>query len=199
MVNYYFSGFRKRAVAKRYGISATSVRNWVSRYIYYGIQGLSPRDKKAKRYSIELKLKAVKMVCDEGLSLGRVVLKLGLSSMSFLWLWVNKYRKYGTEGFIKEMKGIKNMKDMKDMEYTKVMEESKYKNNNKNKKETETECKSKTGTKTETKRKTESAVSNKSDESKSKGELIKELEYLRAQVAFLKKLEALTQIRTKKK
>ncbi|USG65312.1 transposase [Brevibacillus ruminantium] len=57
-----------------------------------------------KKYSVEFKLKAVKMYVEDGMGYNRVTQELNLSSSSYIRRWVKNFREYGLEG-LEERRG----------------------------------------------------------------------------------------------
>ena len=60
--------------------------------------------RKNRNYSIEIKLKAVKMYLEEGLSSSKIAKLLDLSSKNRVLLWSKRYEEFGMEG-LKERRG----------------------------------------------------------------------------------------------
>lgn len=60
--------------------------------------------RKNKNYSIEIKLKAVKMYLEEGLSSLQIAKLLDLSSKNRVLLWSKRYKEFGIDG-LKERRG----------------------------------------------------------------------------------------------
>ncbi|GAA0067951.1 hypothetical protein UT300002_27340 [Clostridium perfringens] len=60
--------------------------------------------RKNRNYSIEIKLKAVKMYLEEGLSSSKIAKLLDLSSKNRVPLWSKRYEEFGIEG-LKERRG----------------------------------------------------------------------------------------------
>ncbi len=75
-----------KSVARMYGISPCTVRKWAYAYREHGISILTG---KKGRYSAELKLTVVKEVVDDCFSVCN---------------WLEKYRKYGEDAFIRKNK-----------------------------------------------------------------------------------------------
>ena len=112
VVRRYLSGFSKVCVAAEFGISQTTVKNWVEIYRLHGERGLDKR-LIGKKYPLTFKLSAVKMVREEGVSMRQTAWRLGLSSTCPLWKWLDKYDKYGIEGLIPKQKRIEPMATVK--------------------------------------------------------------------------------------
>ncbi|GAA0732606.1 helix-turn-helix domain-containing protein [Clostridium oceanicum] len=60
--------------------------------------------KKTKTYSLETKLKAVKMYLEDGIGSTTIVKELQLSDENRVLLWVKRFREFGEEG-LKEQRG----------------------------------------------------------------------------------------------
>lgn len=58
----------------------------------------------SKKYSVELKMQAVKMYLDEGISSTRIAKELKLSTHHRVMLWVNRYKEFGVSG-LEERRG----------------------------------------------------------------------------------------------
>jgi len=79
----------KEAVRK-FGISKTTLAKWRRRYRVYGYEGLEPRIHN-RSYSAELKLQAVKDHLEGGLSQYQIIDKYKIASRCQLASWVKKY------------------------------------------------------------------------------------------------------------
>ena len=78
------------AAAKKYEISKTTLMRWQRRYKMYGYEGLERRTH-LQRYSAELKLRAVKDYLEGGLSQYQIIDKYKVASTRQLFNWINKY------------------------------------------------------------------------------------------------------------
>jgi transposase len=78
------------AAAKKYGINKTTLMKWQRRYKTYGYEGLERRTH-LQSYSAELKLQAVKDYLEGGLSQYQIIDKYKIASTRQLFNWINKY------------------------------------------------------------------------------------------------------------
>ncbi len=90
-----------KSVARMYGISPCTVRKWAYAYREHGISILTG---KKGRYSAELKLTVVKEVVDDVFSVREVAVKYGIPAFGTVCNWLEKYRKYGEDAFIRKNK-----------------------------------------------------------------------------------------------
>ncbi|MEG1313084.1 MAG: helix-turn-helix domain-containing protein [Bacilli bacterium] len=91
ILNVYESGIRSiQEIATKYKISVYAFYNWRYKYSKYGIDGLK-ESKIYKKYSNELKEDAVKDYISGNYSQGEVVKKYELTDKSVLQRWINKY------------------------------------------------------------------------------------------------------------
>src|SRR5699024_12010948 len=90
-----------KSVARMYGISPCTVRKWAYAYREHGISILTG---KKGRYSAELKLTVVKEVVDDCFSVREVAVKHGIPAFGTVCNWLEKYRKYGEDAFIRKNK-----------------------------------------------------------------------------------------------
>jgi transposase len=78
------------AAAKKYGINKTTLMKWQRRYKTYGYEGLERRTH-LQSYSTELKLRAVKDFLEGGLSQYQIIDKYKIASTRQLFNWIKKY------------------------------------------------------------------------------------------------------------
>lgn len=83
------------AAAYKYGISKTTLVKWRRRYEVYGIEGLEVQ-KGNRTYSAELKLQAVKDYLDGELSQYQIIDKYKIASRTQLSDWVMKYNSHSS-------------------------------------------------------------------------------------------------------
>lgn len=83
------------AAACKYGISKTTLVKWRRRYEVYGIEGLEVQ-KGNRTYSAELKLQAVKDYLDGELSQYQIIDKYKIASRTQLSDWVRKYNSHSS-------------------------------------------------------------------------------------------------------
>ena len=100
------------SVSKSNGVDHKSVDLWLSFYQKYGKLGLLPR--KNKTYSVDFKLKVLKAIDKEHLSLSETRLKFNISSDSIIIKWQKDFTTFGIEGLQPKPKGRpKSMSDYK--------------------------------------------------------------------------------------
>ncbi|MFC0216754.1 IS3 family transposase, partial [Paenibacillus chartarius] len=78
------------AAAKKYGINKTTLMKWQRRYKLYGEDGLVSQERN-RSYSAELKLQAVRDHLEGGLSQYEVIAKYRIASTTQLINWIKKY------------------------------------------------------------------------------------------------------------
>jgi transposase len=79
-----------KAVARKHGLSKSSVVKWRRRYQLYGYEGLEVRSHHQK-YSAEFKLQAVRDYLEGGLSQYQIIDKYKIASRTQLANWIKKY------------------------------------------------------------------------------------------------------------
>lgn len=80
---------------KKYGIPKTTLAKWRRRYQVYGYEGLERRPSN-RSYSAELKLQAVKDCLEEGLSQYQVIDKYKIASRTQLSNWIKQYNRHSS-------------------------------------------------------------------------------------------------------
>ncbi|WP_219836169.1 helix-turn-helix domain-containing protein [Paenibacillus sp. R14(2021)] len=78
------------AATKKYGINKTSLMKWQRRYKLYGFEGLERRSHN-RSYSAELKLQAVTEFLEGKLSKYQIIDKYKIASTTQLSHWIHKY------------------------------------------------------------------------------------------------------------
>ncbi len=84
------------AISKQKGISKSNIHKWVGSYKAYGKQGLLPR--KNQSYPIDFKLKILKSIDTDFLSLREACLRFNVPSDSIIVKWQQDFAKFGLEG-----------------------------------------------------------------------------------------------------
>lgn len=79
-----------KAATQKYEISKTTIAKWRRRYEIYGYEGLEVRTRN-KKYTAELKLQAVLDYLKGELSQNQVIDKYKIASRNQLTRWINKY------------------------------------------------------------------------------------------------------------
>lgn len=99
-------------VSKLKGPNESNIRKWVGFYQTYGKQGLLPRTN--QRYSVDFKLKVLKSIDKDYLSLKEVCLKFNIPDASIIIKWQRDFTKFGMEGLQSKPRGKpKNMSNFK--------------------------------------------------------------------------------------
>lgn len=100
------------SVSKLKGPDESNIRKWVSFYKTYGKVGLLPRKNQA--YSIDLKIKILRSIDKNLLSLKEACLKFNIPSGSTIIKWQKDFTNFGLEGLQAKPKGrIKSMSNFK--------------------------------------------------------------------------------------
>jgi len=92
------------AATKKYGVNKTTLMRWQRRYKLYGYEGLESRTRN-RNYSAELKLLAVKDYLEGGLSQYQIIDKYKIASTKQLYNWIQKYNCHSS---LKAYKGEAN-------------------------------------------------------------------------------------------
>src|SRR5690606_40944250 len=74
---------------KKYGLNTRLVTRWIQNYRILGLQGLIST--KNKRYTVELKLKVIRVIEQEKLSSSKAKFKFHIPNASIIIQWQNKY------------------------------------------------------------------------------------------------------------
>lgn len=85
-------------------MSQNTLRNWVEKYKEHGEEGLKPTER-YKKYSRDLKLKAIKMCLEDNKGYEEVAKELKISSARLVANWTNGYRQYGEKSLDQKTKG----------------------------------------------------------------------------------------------
>ena len=100
------------SVAKSNGVDHKSVDLWLSFYQKYGKLGLLPR--KNKTYSVDFKLKVLKMIKSKNLALSEACLEYNIPTKSIIIKWQKDFSTFGIAGLQPKPKGRpKSMSDYK--------------------------------------------------------------------------------------
>ena len=101
-----------KSVSSEKGPRESNIRKWVLLYRTYGKIGLLSR--KNQDYSVDFKLKVLKAIDKEHLSLSETRLKFNISSDSIIIKWQKDFTTFGIEGLQSKPKGRpKSMSDFK--------------------------------------------------------------------------------------
>ena len=94
-------------VSKLKNVERTSIRKWVNFYKRYGKIGLVPRINQT--YSIDFKLKVVKTIEKESLSLRESCLRFNIPTDSIIVKWKKDFANFGLEGLKSKPRGRPNI------------------------------------------------------------------------------------------
>ena len=95
--------YSDRYVSKLKETSRSNIRKWVSFYKTYGEIGLLPRINQS--YSAEFKLKALKIIEKESLSLMEAVLRFNVPDAAIILKWKKDFANFGVEGLKPKQRG----------------------------------------------------------------------------------------------
>lgn len=141
-----------KAVARAHGVCPSSLRRWIASYALHGPAGLT---KKFSHYDVAFKLKVLRRIHRDELSLQQAAVIFDIRSAGQIALWQRQYHAGGVDALASKPRGR-----------PKVMAAPKP---------------------------PKLGILKVPDENRSQKDLLKELEYLRAENAYLKKLDALIQ------
>jgi transposase len=85
------------------GPNSSNIRKWVGFYKSQGKKGLLPR--KNQNYSTEFKLRVLKSITDDCLSLSEAIIKFNIPSDSIIIKWQKDFTNFGIEGLQPKPKG----------------------------------------------------------------------------------------------
>jgi transposase len=95
--------YSDRFVSKLKEASRSNIRKWVSFYKTYGEIGLLPRINQS--YSIEFKLKVLKIIEKESLSLMEAGLRFNIPDIAIIVKWKKDFTNFGVEGLKPKQRG----------------------------------------------------------------------------------------------
>jgi transposase len=95
--------YSSEAVSKLKGLNESNIRKWVSFYKAYGASGLLPR--KNQSYSVEFKLKVLKSVEKQSLSLMETSLKFNIPDVAIIVKWKKDFANFGVLGLQPKPRG----------------------------------------------------------------------------------------------
>lgn len=153
VVQYFLSGFGKKATGHKFQVNPSDVEKWVSIYDMHGEAGLIIEHGKTV-FSTAFKHQVVLTMINEGFSSRAAAKHFQLKTPQLLTAWLQQYQRHGIDGLKPKPKGR-----------PKSMPKPKIPRIN----------------------------SSQEDRDKTQEQLLEELAYLRAEVAFLKKRKALIQ------
>ncbi|MFV0229602.1 helix-turn-helix domain-containing protein [Empedobacter falsenii] len=91
------------SISHQEGISGSLLRKWIADYHNQGISGIEP--KKNQTYSVEFKLKVIKSITKQFLSLREARLKFNIPSESVIIKWQKDFATFGIDGLKPKPKG----------------------------------------------------------------------------------------------
>lgn len=95
-------GHTPGSISRKVGIEKSMVKRWVSFYRRYGIEGLKPI---SNTYSADFRLKVVRTIKAESLSLNQASLRFKIPGVATVMNWVRIYESEGPERLAKIRKG----------------------------------------------------------------------------------------------
>ncbi len=95
--------YSSESVSKLKGPNESNIRKWVSFYREYGKVGLYPR--KNQVYPIDFKIKVLKSITKEFLSLRQACLKFNIPDACVIIKWQRDFTNFGLEGLQAKPKG----------------------------------------------------------------------------------------------
>jgi transposase len=94
------------------GVHESIIRKWLMFYNAYGLDGLLPR--KNRDYSIDFKLKVLKTISEQNLSLHQAYVKFNIPTRSIIAKWQRDFANFGVKGLESKPKGrTKSMDNFK--------------------------------------------------------------------------------------
>ena len=95
--------YSTKAVSKLKCLDESNIRKWVSFYQLYGKSGLLPR--KNNKYSIDFKLRVLKTIEKEFLSLRETSLNFDIPDAAIIVKWKRDFANFGLDGLQSKPKG----------------------------------------------------------------------------------------------
>lgn len=90
-------------VSELNGFHHTTLHDWIRFYQKYGKKGLQPRE--TKKYSLEFKLKVLKAIKQDSLSLSQTCLMFNIPSKSMIMNWKKNFKQSGIVGLHHKPRG----------------------------------------------------------------------------------------------
>jgi transposase len=106
---YLDGGGSLNSLGRKYGVSSTSVSDWVKKYQVGGADNLKKKDASGTAYSVQFKLNAIRLYQTTDISYRKLADNLGLNSQSILTQWVKQYNAKGIEGISRTRSARKPM------------------------------------------------------------------------------------------
>lgn len=104
--------YSKNHVSKLKCINVSNIRKWINFYQHYGKAGLLPR--KNQTYTLAFKLKVLKAIDKQNLSLRETSLKFNIPDAAIILKWKRDFANFGVQGLTPKPKGRpKSMSDFK--------------------------------------------------------------------------------------
>ena len=85
------------------GVHESIIRKWLKFYYAYGLDGLLPR--KNQDYSIDFKLKVLKTITEQHLSLHQAYVRFNIPTRSIIAKWQRDFANFGVDGLTQKPKG----------------------------------------------------------------------------------------------
>ena len=125
VVNYVLKECNsKMGASKKYGVSLTSIRDWISLYKQHGADGLFP--KKERYYDGQFKIDVLKYMQEHGLSLSETAALFCVPSRVTIMKWKRMlYSEKYMDIILKENRSVKQMTKKKKAEYENLTESEK--------------------------------------------------------------------------
>lgn len=95
--------YSNQYVSKLKGLNESNIRKWVNLYKAQGKVGFLPRIN--QRYSIDFKLKVLKTIQKESLSLRSTSLKFNIPDVAIIVKWKKDFANFGLEGLQPKQRG----------------------------------------------------------------------------------------------
>lgn len=99
-----------KALGKKYNLSHSIVRRWITNYKNFGEEGLI-RSRQQQVYPFEFKLHVVELYLTSELSYRDLALQVGMTNPTQIARWVMDYRAAGPDALIAKKKGRKRKLD----------------------------------------------------------------------------------------
>ena len=109
--------------SKKYGVSRTSIRDWLSLYKHNGEEGLS--QKKERYYGGQFKIDVVEYMQEHSLSLSETAAIFSIPSRITVMRWKRIYYEKGIDVILKENRSVEKMANKKKLNDVKLTESEK--------------------------------------------------------------------------
>lgn len=101
------------SISDKYGVNTSQLKRWIQDYQVLGLKGLIST--KNKSYTASFKLKVIRAIEQDSLSLSQAKFKFSIPNASIIVQWQKKYATFGLDGLTPKRKGRppKNMSTYK--------------------------------------------------------------------------------------